>query len=192
MEWLGPALVFYVAVAATLTARRRLTQLSRLRVTDVPGLVRAIRSGRDDDLVAVRSRAPVDSFESVVVSAVLEDSQPAARIASVNEHLGDLDREIDSQRDIPRVVGRGALLSGTLGCVLELTLTLTAPSGPAWSPAASAFLLGLAGFLAAARIDRRARDTAALTRAEWDKVATALGERFGHGSAEPKTSDPRD
>jgi hypothetical protein len=186
VEWLGPALVFYVAVAATLTARRRLTQLARLRVTDVQGLVRAIRSGRDDDLVAFRSRAPADSFEGLVVSAVLEDTQPAARVASVNEHLGDLDREIESQRDIPRVVGRGALLSGTLACVLELTLSLNAPSGPAWGPAASAFLLGLAGFLSSARIDRGARDVAALTRAEWDKVAAVLGERFGQGSADAK------
>ena len=181
MEWLGPALVLYVAVAAALVARRRVTQIARLRIGDVAALLRTIKSGDDDDLVAAGTRAPSESFESLVISATLEDAAPSMRIAAVNEHLGDLDRELDSQRDVPKVIGRGALLCGTFGCVLELSLTVAGPSGPAWSPAATSFLLGLAGFLASLQIDRRARDMATLARAEWDRVASALGERIGRG-----------
>lgn len=192
MEWLGPALVFYVAVAATVMARRRLTQLARLRLTSGTALVRVIRAGRDEDLVDAGRRAPPDSFESLVIAAVLESAPPALRVAAVNEHLGDLEREIESHRDIPKVVGRGALLSGTLACVLELTLTMTEPSGPAWTAASASFLLGLAGFLASADVDRRARHAAALVRAEWDKVAAALGDRFGQASTGAKTADPAD
>jgi hypothetical protein len=109
------------------------------------------------------------------------------RIATVNEHLGDLDRELDSQRDIPKVIGRGALLCGTFGCVLQLSLTVASPLGPAWIPAATSFLLGLFGFVVSLQIDRRARDMATLVRTEWDRVALALGERIGRGPTPPGT-----
>jgi hypothetical protein len=177
VEWLGPALVFYVAVSATLVARRRLTQIARLRVMNVDALVRAIRLASDEELATAGSRASTESFESLVVSAVLDDASPAARIAAVNEHLGDLDREIQSRRDVPRVVGRASLLCGTLGSVVELTLTVAGPTGPAWAPSATSFFVGLSGFLASLEIDRRARGSEALARAEWDRVATALNDR---------------
>src|SRR5262249_3914065 len=96
----------------------------------------------------------------------------------------------DSQRDVPKVAGRGALLCGTLGSVLELTWTVASPAGPAWAPASSSFLLGLAGFLASVQIDRRAREADVRARAEWDKVAAALGERFAPAAGGIRTPDP--
>ena len=188
MEWLGPALVCYVAVAAILAARRRLTRIESLRVGDLANLLRSIESGSDEDLVAAGKRAAKDSFESLLISAIVEDVPPGVRVATVNEHLGDLDRELDSQRDVPKMIARAALLGGTFGCVLELTLTVAAPTGPAWSPAVTSFLLGLAGFSASLGFDRRAREAAELARAEWDKVASALAERVGRGVSAAKTT----
>jgi hypothetical protein len=182
VEWLGPALVLYVAVAAVLVARRRVVQIARIRILDVAAVLKSIKSGSADDLIAAAARAPDESFESLVVSALVEDAPPSLRIATVNEHLGDLDRQLESQRDVPKVIGRGALLCGTFGCVVELSLTVAGPAGPAWTPAATSFLLGLAGFLVSLQIDRRAREMATLVRAEWDRVALALGERFDRGS----------
>jgi hypothetical protein len=186
VDWLGPALVLYVAVAAVLVARRRVTQIARLRILDAAALSKTIKAGSDDELAAVAGRVPGESFEGLIVSAILEDAAPDVRIATVNEHLGDLDRELESQRDIPKVIARGALLCGTFGCVLQLSLTVAGPLGPAWTPAATSFLLGLFGFAASLQIDRRARELAALVRAEWDRVALALGERIGRG---PETRD---
>jgi hypothetical protein len=187
VEWLGPALVSYVAVAAVLVARRRLTRVENLRIEDLATLLPAIKSGSDEELSLAAARAPKESFESLVISATVEDAPSSLRVATVNEHLGDLDRELDSQRDVPKMIARGALLSGTFGCVLELSVTLTQPSGPAWSPAATSFLLGLAGFLASLRIDGQARGAAKVARAEWDRVASALAERIGRGASTPKS-----
>lgn len=178
MDWLGPALVLYVALAAVLVSRRRVTQIAKLRVMDASALSKMIRAGSDAELAAAAARAPAESFEGLVVSAILEETSPEMRMATVNEHLGDLDRELDSQRDIPKVIGRGALLCGTFACVLQLTLTVAGPLGPAWAPAATSFVLGLFGFVASLQIDRRARQMGALVRAEWDRVAVALGERI--------------
>jgi hypothetical protein len=187
VEWLGPALVCYVAVAAILVARRRLTRVESLRIGDLAKLLRAIKSGSDEDLAVVGAGAPTESFENLVISAIIGDASSELRIATVNEHLNDLDRELDSQRDVPKMIARGALLSGTFACVLELSLTVTRPSGPAWSPAAASFLLGLAGFMASLRFDARARHAAKIGREEWDRVASALAERMGRGVSTPKT-----
>ena len=184
MEWLGPALVLYVAVAATLVARRRLVQIASLRVTDVAALVRAIRSDKEDDLAAAHASARVESFESLVVSALVEGATPTVRVATVNEHLGDLDRALDSQRDVPKVIARAALLCGTLGSVLELTVTVATPTGPAWMPASASFVLGLTGFLAALQIDRRARELSALAWATASPGASPAREQRSQGRVE--------
>jgi len=178
VDWLGPALVLYVAIASALVSRRRLVHVASLRLSDPVAVVRTIRSSTDREIALASERAAADSFESRILSAAASEAPPAVRIADVNELLGDLDRSLDTQRDVAKVIGRGALLSGSLASVLELTLTVAGPGGPAWTPALLCFVLGLAGFLASLEVDRRARQATAEARAEWDRVAAALGERM--------------
>jgi hypothetical protein len=182
VDWLGPALVLYVAIASALVARRRLVHVASLRVSDSAAVVRTIRSSTDQEVARAGERAPAESFEGRLLSAAASDAPPAVRIADVNELLGDLDRSLDTQRDVPKVIGRGALLAGSFTCVLELTLTVAGPGGPAWAPALLCFVLGLAGFFASLEADRRARRAAGEARAEWDRVAAALGERMNRAA----------
>jgi hypothetical protein len=190
VDWLGPALVLYVMVAAVVVARRRLAKMESLRVAEVGTLARLIRSGSREELEAHRNSRPPESLESVLLAVFLSDDSSAARIATVNEHLGDLDRELDASGDVARRIGRGALLSGTLACVLGLTLTVTGPSGPAWGPSATSFVLGLIGWAVAMELDRRTRRAADLARAEWDRVAVAFGDRLSGGSPNVTTEGP--
>jgi hypothetical protein len=181
VDWLGPALVLYVVVAAVVVMRRRLAKVRALRVREPAPLVRLIRTGTPEELEANRARRPEESPESVLLGLVVSGDSAALRIATANEHLGDIDRELDIQSDFATRVARGALLSGTLACVLGLTLTVAGPSGPAWAPSATSLLLGIVGWMAALELDRRTRQEGALARGEWDKVAAALGDRLSVG-----------
>lgn len=176
MLWLGPALVFYVAFASFIVARRRLATVVRLRARDAGGLTRAIRSRAREDLARARAGARPDSFEALVLEAVLSEEAKSVRVAIVNEHLGDLDRVIDAQRDVSNVIGRAALMSGTLASVVELAMTLPSAGGPAWAPAATSFVFGIAGWATTGEMERRARSLSNRVRAEWDGIAAALGD----------------
>lgn len=184
MDWLGPALVVYVATACVVAARRRLTRIAALRVRDVVGLVRVIRSGERNEIEARRAGMSAEAAESVVLTALVSDDSTAVRIATVNEVLGDLERELTVGPDRGRTIGRAALLSGTLACVLELAMTVAGPGGPAWLPSGTSFLIGLAGWMVSLELGRRVENQAELVRGEWDKVALAVSDRLTGGLSE--------
>jgi len=172
------ALVGCVSAAAFFVSAARLRELERL-LPKSPSALRGALLARDEAAVrrAVQELFVAEAFEhEALARALLGGSSKEEAVATLNEHLGDVARELSVGRTVPRAMGRVALAAGTLAGVLQVGSTVSSRAGVLWAPALWAFVAGCIGAGAAFELDRRCRDLSERVKAAWDEVA-AVCER---------------
>jgi hypothetical protein len=149
----------------------------------------ARRAPRDAELVEKKLRSTDDAEVASAIRETFADAAPAMMdaltttvpamkqsAAALDEHLGDLDRELSAGRAVPAAAARVALLSAGLGAVIELLQDLSG-RGIAFAVAAGA--VGVAGAAVCFELGRRSAAKALELRAVWDRLAGAAALRLG-------------
>jgi hypothetical protein len=116
---------------------------------------------------------------AVLVRALLDRSDRNRAIATLNEHLGQVERALEVGRAVPRAIGRAALASGTFAAVVEFGGSVSSARGAAWAPAIAEFLAGAVGTALTLELDRRSAAQAHRVREAWDKIAAVFARRLG-------------
>lgn len=153
-----------VGAACAVAAWRRLSR------------VRATRQERFDPRHAAAGLTPGETGR--VIAAVLGAPSRAHAVAELNDHLREIDHELDLDRSVPLASARIALAAGALGGVVELLGGVDATGALL---AAMAFGWGTCCAAGAAGVGRLADSESKGQRAHWDRVARWLERHLDEG-----------
>ena len=170
-------------------ALRASSRIARLAPPDAGLVERGLRSGDQSQVVSAVRDAFGDAAPAMVEalrakSAVTTNEAAAA----LDEHLGDLERDLSEGRAVAASAARVALLSAGLGAIVELLPDL---SGAAIPRALGAVAIGITAAGTCFELGRRSVQRARELRSVWDRLAGAAADRLGIpvGTASP---GPRD
>lgn len=128
------------------------------------------RAGRERLLAKLPSTGELGR----VAREVLDAPGRAAAIASLNEALGDIARELDVSREVPKSATRVALASGGLLGLVELGRRLPAEGAASLAAAGPPFAVGVVGAFACVLLGRAAEDRGRRARDGWDRLGRIL------------------
>jgi len=182
-------LALVAAMLSVWSALRRLKSVARLAASAQAsdGLERASRA-------RVLQRLAPESPMGSLSREVLEAPSERAAIATLNEALGDVARELDVGREVPKSATRVALATGTLLALIEIGRLLPQGAARALPTAGGSFAVGLVGASLCLLIARGADDRARSARDGWDRLGRTLErllrESHNVGRAEGDGVDP--
>lgn len=110
-------------------------------------------------------------------AATLRSTDPAERIAALNERLGDVSLALGQIAPVPKVAARIALAWGTLVAIVRLSGDVRV-GDPTPVPLV-VFAVGASGALACAELARRTSASGEKVRKEWDSLSAALSKEMG-------------
>jgi hypothetical protein len=161
-----------LAVAFTLRATR---ERRSLVLVDVASLEKKLRTGSDADVEgAIRDTFGDAAPAMLAAVAANDDASLQAGAVALDEHLGEIDRELSGRKGVAGAAVRIALLSAALGAVLELLQDLGQMIA-----ALVAVVIGVGVAGACFELGRNAVRRTAKLRADWDRVAAAAAARLG-------------
>lgn len=141
------------------------------------------------------AKLPADSALGATAREVLGAPHRAAGVASLNEALGDVARELDVSREVPKSAVRVALASGALLGLVELGRRLPDEGTVAMVGAAPPFSVGLVGAVVCIILGRVAEQRGRRARDGWDRLGRILerllAESDNVGTPAPPAADQR-
>ncbi|MCC6666754.1 MAG: hypothetical protein IT375_23585 [Polyangiaceae bacterium] len=120
------------------------------------------------------SKLPAESALGRAAREVLEAPSRPLAVASLNETLGDVARELDVSREVPKSATRVALASGALLGLIELGRRLPDDGAQALVGAAPSVAAGLVGMVACMLLARSAEQRGRRARDGWDRLGRIL------------------
>ncbi|HVU05348.1 MAG TPA: hypothetical protein VHE30_26555 [Polyangiaceae bacterium] len=178
---MATSLVVLIGVGVLATALRALGRVRRL-VPDAAPLRSALESG---DAARIRSAlaALLSAPDADAVSAgVLGQASRPVAIVTVDEHLGDVGRELQEGATLSRTLPRIAFGAGLFGAVFDVALRGSA--GPAaWIHPLESLVAGVVFAGASLEITRRVTAAEERARSRWDEVGRLLAARLEAGRA---------
>lgn len=162
-------LALLVSAACTWVSAKRLALVTRIERDAVAsdGLERASRE-------RLLAKLPPDGELARTAREVLDAPHRAARVAVLNEALGEVARELDVSREVPKSATRVALASGALSALVELGRRVPDEGAQALAAAAPAFSVGLVGAVACILLGRAAEERGRRARNGWDRLGRIL------------------
>lgn len=189
------ALAVVVVAACVSLSAKRLALVSRIEREAVAsdGLERASR----DRLFA---KLPPGGALARTATEVLAAPSRAAAVAALNEALGDVARELDVSREVPKSATRVTLASGALLALVELGRRLPDGAASAMAGALPPVAAGVVGAAICWSLARVAEQRGRRARDGWDRLGRILerlltesdnvGDRAIHRPVDPEaTSD---
>ena len=176
--------MWLLALALTLSALCvwasvwRLGQVRRAFPRESAALGRELSRLPEHDLPKLAEALPAASAERALVEALTESSVGPARIALVNEQLGDIAAALDRGRGVPRAAGRVALGGGLGLGVWRVASTVASADGGDAALAGAAFGIGLVAAGVCLALGRRADALAGDAREQWDTLGRIIARRF--------------
>jgi hypothetical protein len=170
-------------------ALRASSRIARLAPPDAELVESGLRSADQDRVVSAIRDAFADAapaMENALTAQSAATMNEAA--AALDEHLGDLERELSEGRAVAASAARVALLSAGLGAILELLPDLSRAAIPR---ALGAVTIGVFAAGTCFELGRKSVQRSRDLRSVWDRLAGAAADRLGIpvGTASP---GPRD
>jgi hypothetical protein len=108
-------------------------------------------------------------------------------VAALNERLGDVARELAVGAELPAASARIGLFTGAILAVVELSRTLSEPSGVALGTSGTALAAGIVAAAVGFDLDRRTRTEADRARGAWNTLSSLVSgpSRPGRGENSP-------
>ncbi len=183
-------LALLVSAACIRVSAKRLALVTRIERDAVAsdGLERASRE-------RLLAKLPPDGQLARVAREALEAPGRAAAVASLNEALGDVARELEVSREIPKSATRVALAAEALVGLVELGRRLPEEGPMALVSAGPPFAVGLVGAVACILLGRSADERGRRARNGWDRLGRILERLLGEsdnvgGGAVQRRVDP--
>jgi hypothetical protein len=123
---IGVALAIAAGAFGVGFALRASTRLARLAPSDAGLVEKELRSADDAEVASAIRNAFADAAPAMINALTAKSAGAMSEgAAALDEHLGDLDRELSAGRAVSAAAARVGLLSAGLGAVLELLRDLS-------------------------------------------------------------------